>query len=45
VYKGVRVSQLDFDVGNAAAVFIFVTALLIALVFIKVFVMNTSMED
>lgn len=45
VYKGVRVSQLDFDVGNAAAVFIFVTALLIALVFIKVFGMNTSMED
>lgn len=45
VYKGVRVSQLLFAQGNAAAVFIFFTALLIALFFIKVLGMQTSTED
>jgi multiple sugar transport system permease protein len=44
VYKGVRVSQLLFAQGNAAAVFIFVTAFLIALFFIKVLGMQTSTE-
>lgn len=45
VYKAVRVSQLNFSVGNAAAVFIFLTALLIAIFFIKVLGMQTSTED
>ena len=45
VYKAVRVSQLNFAVGNAAAVFIFLTALLIAIFFIKVLGMQTSTED
>ena len=45
VYKAVRVSQLNFPVGNAAAVFVFLSALLIALFFIKVLGMQTSTED
>ncbi len=45
VFKSVRVSQLLFAQGNAASVFIFVTAFLIALVFIKVFGMQTSSEE
>jgi trehalose/maltose transport system permease protein len=45
VYKAVRVSQLNFPVGNAAAVFVFFTALLIAIFFIKVLGMQTSTED
>jgi ABC-type sugar transport system permease subunit len=35
VYEGVRVSQLDFAPGTAAAVLTFVAALAIALLFIK----------
>jgi trehalose/maltose transport system permease protein len=45
VYKGVRISQLNFPVGNSAAVFIFVSAFLIALFFIKVLGMQTSTEE
>ena len=45
VYKGVRISQLNFPVGNAAAVFIFVSAFLVALLFIKVLGMQTSTEE
>lgn len=45
VFKSVRVSQLLFAQGNAASVFIFVTAFLIALVFIKVFGMQTGTEE
>ena len=44
VYEGVRISQLQFGPGNAAAVFIFVTAFLLALFFIKVLGMRTSEE-
>src|SRR5215211_7309654 len=45
VYEGVRISQLNFAPGNAAAVFIFVTAFLIALLFIKVLGMQTSARE
>jgi trehalose/maltose transport system permease protein len=45
VYEGVRISQLQFAQGNAASVFIFVTAFLIALFFIKVLGMQTSTEE
>jgi trehalose/maltose transport system permease protein len=45
VYEGVRISQLQFGQGNAAAVFIFVTSFLIALFFIKVLGMRTSVEE
>jgi trehalose/maltose transport system permease protein len=45
VYEGVRISQLQFGPGNAAAVFIFVTSFLIALFFIKVLGMRTSTEE
>ncbi|MGI8648768.1 MAG: carbohydrate ABC transporter permease [Rubrobacter sp.] len=45
VYEGVKISQLQFAQGNAAAVFIFLTAFLLALVFIKGFGMQTSTED
>ncbi|CAN5799775.1 sugar ABC transporter permease [soil metagenome] len=45
VYEGVRISQLQFGTGNAASVFIFVTAFLIALFFIKVLGMRTSSEE
>ena len=45
VFKSVRISQLLFAQGNAASVFIFVTAFLIALLFIKLFGMQTSTEE
>lgn len=45
VFESLRVSQLQFPQGNAAAVFIFVSAFLIALFFIKVLGMQTSTED
>jgi trehalose/maltose transport system permease protein len=45
VYEGVRISQLQFGQGNAAAVFIFVTSFLIALFFIRVLGMRTSVEE
>jgi ABC-type sugar transport system permease subunit len=45
VYEGVRISQLQFGQGNAASVFIFVTAFLIALFFIRVLGMRTSTEE
>lgn len=45
VFKSVRISQLLFAQGNAASMFVFVTSLLIALVFIKVFGMQTSTEE
>jgi trehalose/maltose transport system permease protein len=45
VYEGVRISQLQFAQGNAASVFIFVTAFLIALFFIRVLGMQTSTEE
>jgi ABC-type sugar transport system permease subunit len=45
VYEGVRISQLQFGPGNAASVFIFVTAFLIALFFIRVLGMRTSAEE
>jgi trehalose/maltose transport system permease protein len=45
VYEGVRITQLQFATGNAAAVFIFVSALLVALFFIKVLGMRTSTEE
>ncbi|MDQ5818386.1 MAG: sugar ABC transporter permease [Actinomycetota bacterium] len=45
VYKGVRISQLMFAPGNAAAVFIFITAFAIALFFIRVLGMQTSSEE
>jgi multiple sugar transport system permease protein len=45
VFKGVRISQLLFAQGNAASMFIFVTSFLIALIFIKVFGMQTSAEE
>jgi trehalose/maltose transport system permease protein len=37
VYEGVRVSQLQFSTGAAAAVMVFASAVLIALVYIKGF--------
>jgi ABC-type sugar transport system permease subunit len=45
VYEGVRISQLQFAQGNAASVFIFVTAFAIALFFIKVLGMQTATEE
>jgi len=45
VYEGVRISQLQFGPGNAAAIFIFVTSFLIALFFIQVLGMRTSTEE
>jgi trehalose/maltose transport system permease protein len=45
VYEGVRISQLQFGPGNAAAVIIFLTSFLIALFFIKVLGMRTSAEE
>ncbi|CAN5634655.1 sugar ABC transporter permease [soil metagenome] len=41
-YKTVRLSQILFNVGNAAAVFVFVTGLIIAFIFIKGFGMQTT---
>ncbi|MGH2775493.1 MAG: carbohydrate ABC transporter permease [Actinomycetota bacterium] len=37
VFEFVRVSQADFSIGNAAAVFVFVSSIAIAFVFVKVF--------
>jgi multiple sugar transport system permease protein len=45
VYKTVRVSQLQFAEGNAAAVLVFLSALAIALFFIKGLGMQTSSEE
>jgi multiple sugar transport system permease protein len=45
VFKSVRVSQLSVRAGNAASVFIFVTAFLIALIFIRLFGMQTTTEE
>ncbi len=45
VYEGVRISQLQYAQGNAASVFIFVTAFLIAIFFIRVLGMQTSTEE
>jgi multiple sugar transport system permease protein len=45
VFESLRVSQLQFPQGNAAAVFIFVSAFLIALFFIRVLGMQTSQEE
>jgi trehalose/maltose transport system permease protein len=45
VYEGVRISQLQFGPGNAAAIFIFVTSFLIAMFFIRVLGMRTSAEE
>jgi multiple sugar transport system permease protein len=42
VFEGVRISQLLFAQGNAASVFVFVSSFLIALIFIKIFGMQTS---
>jgi len=36
VYNGVKISQLNFSLGNAAAVFVFLSSIAIAFVFIKV---------
>jgi trehalose/maltose transport system permease protein len=35
VYEGVRVSQLQFSTGNAAAVMVFLSSIAIALLYIK----------
>lgn len=45
VYKTVRISQLQFAEGNAAAVLIFLSAFAIAIFFIKGLGMQTSSED
>lgn len=45
VYKTVRVSQLLFAQGNAAAVLTFLSAFVIAIFFIKVLGMQTSSEE
>ncbi len=45
VYEGVRVSSLNFATGTAAAVFVFLTAIVLALVFIKVFGARTIQEE
>lgn len=41
-YKTVRLSQVLFNVGNAAAVFVFMSGLVIAFIFIKGFGMQTN---
>jgi trehalose/maltose transport system permease protein len=41
-YKTVRLSQVLFNVGNAASTFIFLTAIIIAMIFIRGFGMQTS---
>jgi multiple sugar transport system permease protein len=43
-YEGVRISQLNFATGTAAAVFTFLAALAIALVFIKLLGARTAEE-
>lgn len=45
VYKGVRISQLEFATGTAAAVFTFVAALGIALVFLRLLASRHALED
>jgi multiple sugar transport system permease protein len=45
VYKSIKVSQLLYGVGTAAAVFTFITAFLLALFFIYGLGMQTSTED
>ena len=45
VYESVRISQLQFAMGNAASVFIFVTAFAIAMFFIFGLGMQTSTEE
>jgi len=45
VYEGVRVSQLQFATGTAAAVLVFLSSIVIALVFIKGFGAKTLQED
>ena len=45
VYKSIKVSQLLYGVGTAAAVFIFITAFALALFFIYGLGMQTSTED
>lgn len=45
VYEGVRVSQLQFAPGTAAAVFVFVTAIAIAMVYLKGLGARTGIED
>lgn len=45
VYEGVRVSQLQFATGTAAAVMVFVSAIAIAMVYIKGFGTRTVQED
>jgi ABC-type sugar transport system permease subunit len=45
VYKSIKVSQLLYGVGTAAAVFIFITAFLLALFFIYGLGMQTATED
>jgi multiple sugar transport system permease protein len=37
VYTGVKISQLQFADGNAAAVFIFATSITIALLYLRIF--------
>lgn len=44
VFTGVRISQLQFAPGNAAAVFIFLSAFVLGLFFILVLGMRTSTE-
>jgi trehalose/maltose transport system permease protein len=36
VFEFVRISQADFSIGNAAAVFVFISSIVIAFVFVKV---------
>lgn len=45
VYEAVRVSELRFAIGNAAAVFVFASAMAIATVFVKVLGVRTPAED
>ena len=45
VYKGVRISELQFAPGTAAAVLIFASSIAIAIFFIKVLGMQTSTEE
>jgi trehalose/maltose transport system permease protein len=42
VYKGVRISQLNFDTGNTAAVFVFLSSIVIAVIFIRVLGARTT---
>jgi trehalose/maltose transport system permease protein len=42
VFKGVRISQLEFATGNTASVFIFFSSLLIAILFIRGMGLRTS---